>query len=52
MWKIVEEGPPGALSGDLVSEPILHWDASGHVGIVVVHAKQYPLIQPRRLRKP
>jgi hypothetical protein len=35
MWKIVEEGPPAAQPGDIVSESILYWDASGHVGIVV-----------------
>jgi hypothetical protein len=35
MWNIVEGGPADSQSGDILSEWILYWDASGHVGIVV-----------------
>lgn len=35
MWTVVTDGPSAAQPGDIVSERILYWDASGHVGIVV-----------------
>jgi len=35
MWTVVKDGPAAAQLGDIVSERILYWDASGHAGIVV-----------------
>jgi hypothetical protein len=35
MWDVVEGEPAAAQPGDIVSEQMFYWDASGHVGIVV-----------------
>jgi len=35
MWTVVNDGPAAAQPGDIISERILYWDASGHVGIGV-----------------